>query len=146
MTGQALLLPQLMHGEPAVGTASARLAWTYAQAAACLLGGVRASTPTTATRLQLLAPQGSRLAGRDTGGIRAAAWLRVAGRVLVLQALAWTSRRNSPLAHRLASRARLDLTPGRLRCRVDHHLVPGRLVRSLSRELGTTPGEFTAWG
>lgn len=48
-----------------------------------------------------------------------------------------TTGKDSPAAHRLASHARLAVTPRWLRHHVDHHLVPDRLVRRLARRLET---------
>lgn len=51
---------------------------------------------------------------------------------------AHTVGRNSPAAHRWASRAGLAVLPPRIRMRVDHHTVPDQRIRDLARRLGFT--------
>lgn len=134
MAGQALLLPQLVDGEADPRTTSARLVWTYADAAARVLRAVADERKAGSARLRLVAPQVDRPLCREATAHRSLR-LRAALQVLALHVASWTSQRNSPLAHRLASRGRLELTPGWLRRRVDHHLVPARLVRLLGWQL-----------
>ncbi len=134
MTGQAILLPQLANGEAGSPTTSARLEWTHADAAARLLQAASAARTTAPTGLRLVAPQ----VDRSLCGAAATPRLlrlRAVAQVLELHVASWTNERHSPLAHRLASRGRLELTPGWLRRRVDHHLVPWRLVRLLGRKV-----------
>jgi hypothetical protein len=134
MAGQALLLPQLVNGEADPQTASARLMWTYADAATRVLRAVAAERRTEPAGLRLMTPRVDRPLCREAATHRTLR-LRAAIQVLELHVVSWTSQRNSPLAHRLASRGRLELTPGWLRRRIDHHLVPARLVRLLGQQL-----------
>lgn len=135
MTGRVLLLPQLINAEDDPHAASARLAWTYTDAAARILRAVSAAAATAPTGLRLLTPQLNRPMRQEAAKPRLRR-IRAVAQVLELHFAGWTSQRNSPLAHRLASRGRLELTPGWLRHRIDHHLVPARRVRLLSRKLG----------
>lgn len=55
---------------------------------------------------------------------------------LAALALSRTVSRNSPAAHRRASREGLALLPSHIRAQVDHHGAPERLVRAFARHLG----------
>ena len=57
MAGQALLLPQLVNGEADPQTASARLMWTYADAATRVLRAVAAERRTEPAGLRLMTPR-----------------------------------------------------------------------------------------
>lgn len=135
MTGQALLLPQLVNGKAGPDPASSRSEWTYADAAARVLCAASAARITAPTMLRLVVPQLDRPVRQEITEPRRPRPDAVA-QVLKLHIASWTSQRNSPLAHRLASHGRLELTPGRLRHRIDHHLVPAHRVRLLGRRLG----------
>lgn len=134
MTGQALLLPQLVNGEAGPQTTSDRLVWTYADAASRVLQAVADERKAKSAELRLVTARVDRPLCRGTAAHRSLR-LRAALQVLELHIASWTSQRDSPLAHRLASRGRLELTPGWLRRRIDHHLVPARLVRLLGQQL-----------
>lgn len=138
MTGEVLLLPQLVSGQSAAGPSPAALTWTYAHAATRLEQAVADVGNTTFSGLRLVTPARAQVAEQEGTCARLAAGLRTLGRVVALHVLILTIQRNSPLAHRLASRGRLELTPRWLRRRVDHHLVPERLVRRLRRTAGLT--------
>jgi NAD(P)-dependent dehydrogenase (short-subunit alcohol dehydrogenase family) len=134
MAGQALLLPQLVNGESGPQTTPDRFVWTYAYAAALVLRAVAAERRAEPARLRLIIPRVDRPLCRGAVAHRSL-WLRAALQVLELHIAIWTSQRDSPLAHRLASRGRLELTPAWLRRRIDHHLVPAHLVRLLGQQL-----------
>lgn len=61
-------------------------------------------------------------------------------------ALSHTTRRNSPTAHRRASRAGLAILPPHIRVQVDHHGAPERLLRSFAKHLGVSPARSVTAG
>lgn len=132
--GQAILLPQLVRTEAGSPEEPTRLAWTYDDAAALLARAVAAPGATAPTRLRLVVPHVDQSVRRDVAAHRPSRRNSVA-HVAGLHIVSWTSRRNSPAARRLASHGRLELTPGWLRSRIDHHVVPPRLVHMLARKL-----------
>lgn len=139
MTGQVLLLPQLVSGNSeADDPPSAAVTWTFDNAAAQLQQSVSSVANPMSTGLRLVAPACDQVTGEEVVSARPAIGLRTLARVVTLHALMLTIRRDSPLAHRLASRGRLELTPQWLRRRIDHHLVPEYLVRRLYRTASLT--------
>lgn len=140
VVGQALLLPSLVDAEPDRPATSAHLVWTYAKAAAHVrqaVGEARANAPTA---LRLIVPQVDRSRGSSVRMCRPRR-LRTFTRLLELHVASCFTQRDSPQAHRVASHGRLELTPRRLRQRVDHHIVPTGLVRRLVRRLSTAAEE-----
>lgn len=114
----AVLLPALAF-EPSCVSSSA--GWSYSHAADVLARHVEA--PITSSRLLVPAPRGG-------SHIRSPnAW---AGGLAQLASLTW--RRDSPEAHRQASRTRLRLVPVRWRPKLDHHGAPEGLVQGAARQ------------
>jgi hypothetical protein len=119
--GSAVLLPSLVDDEYV----------TAAQLIERTIGLTRRGTP---TRLELVATQGK---GRLDQQARSNAstphhWVADAA---ASHLRSWLTQRDSPHAHRLASHARLALTPQWLRYRVDHHVMPANLLHKLARRL-----------
>lgn len=136
LPGRALLLPSLVDAEPGRPTTSDRLVWTYTEAATRVVQAVTSARTTKPTTLRLIAPRVDS-SSRVTARVSRPYDLSALAQVVNLHVVSWTTQRDSPHAHRLASRGRLELTPRWLRHRVDHHIVPAGLLRQLARKLGT---------
>ncbi len=116
----ALLLPPL---RPEAAQERDTLSWTFERAAGQLV-------------VQAQHPRGSRLvapAAVAVGTRSAMRWSELAG----LHVASFLSERDSPLAHRRASHARLQLVPVRWRSNVDHHGAPDVLVQRAARRYQT---------
>lgn len=133
LVGQALLLPRLVDGQCDCVVTSARLVWTFNEAASLVLRAVFATRATEPSALCVVTPGIHRSCSQSVG--TSLVRMGTITQVLELHLKCWTIRRDSPQAHRLASRGRLQLTPKWLRRRVDHHIVPASLVGRLARRL-----------
>lgn len=135
MSGCALILPRLVdrpQNDSAGATSSSHL--SYATAAMRIMQAVAVEWVTPSRALVLLPPDRIRQVRRLRMASRPCR-IRAVWQVVVLNLTSWTTSRDSPQAHRLASHGRLELTPWPLRQRIDHHLVPAGLVRRLARHL-----------
>lgn len=108
---------------PSLSSSPGSRAWCYERAAHRLV----LQTELAAEPSRLVVPT-------DCGRAetRGSPWLR--GAVAQLASLSW--RRNDPLAHRLASHARLRLVPAPWRPLIDHHLAPEPLVQRIAHQRG----------
>ncbi len=140
LPGRALLLPSLVDAELDRPTTSDRLVWTYTEAATRIAQAVTSARASKPTGLRLIAPRVDR-SPRLTARVSRPQDLRILAQVLRLHVVSWTTQRDSPQAHHLASRGLLDLTPRWLRHRVDHHILPAGLLYQLARKLGTEIAE-----
>jgi hypothetical protein len=120
--GGAVLFPSLVdnHG--------------YAKAAQLIERTVGLTRRGTPTRLELVATHDKNRID-PVANCHASTPLRRVANVAAVHLQSWLTQRDSPHAHRLASHARLALTPQRLRYRVDHHVMPANLLHKLARRL-----------
>jgi hypothetical protein len=132
MAGRAILLPSLVHVYNEASTAPARLVLTYNAAAVRMVRAATSARTAPPTTLCLVAQGVDCGFGAPVDVPR----VRAAVRVAKLHLASWTTQRDSPQAHRLASNGRLLLTPQPLRQRVDHHVLPSSLLHQVARRLG----------
>lgn len=128
----AYLLPQLAaDGDPS----RTGVTWTYRRAAHELANGIERLAVDTSDRrpprIQLVSP---RAETQQTPPMTASRGHQLR-QLISLHIATLATRRDSPAAHRAASHARLDLTPAPLRRRLDHHVVPSRLVQRIGGSL-----------
>lgn len=112
-----------------------RVVWDYRRAAALLAD---ACTDTgDAFSLTACDDKPTQTEREATGSLAVAHRAAAALAVAPLTIAGWTVGRRSPYTRRLASYARLFVTPSPIRLRVDHHLTPPSRVAALARRLGT---------